>query len=232
MITTTAPLIQRAVVERPILFQGEMICSYQQRRKTQTRRTRGLEHVNQDPDAWYPTIMGVFVDRFAVTFQHRTQDITRMVFCPYGKPGDALWARETWQINHVLFDSGPIPKTQPDEISVPDDMLYRADGEFADQFEIDEGGSGWRPSIFMPRWASRYTLPITEIRCERVQDITEADAEAEGIIKPAWDNASYRVEFARLWDTINAKRGLGWKHNPWCWPVSFPAYVGSPCVSS
>lgn len=97
----------------------------------------------------------------------------------------------------------------------------------------------WRPSIFMPRWASRITLEITDVRVERLQDIGESDAQAEGV-KPElwyrppgkseddwrslggdWDHIYYRNGFANLWNEINAKCGYSWESNPWVWVISF-----------
>jgi hypothetical protein len=93
----------------------------------------------------------------------------------------------------------------------------------------------WRPSIFMPRWASRITLEVTGVKVERVQDISEDDAKAEGAIRMLnqfdgvyWthgaDKNAYRdvrLSFFTLWDSINAKRGFGWDVNPWVWVISF-----------
>ena len=101
--------------------------------------------------------------------------------------------------------------------------------------DIEEGLAGWRPSIFMPRWASRITLEIVSVRAERVQDISENDAEAEGIElwqevffreynkpdnNPGWTRDP-RLSFQTLWDSINAKRGYGWDVNPWVWVIEF-----------
>jgi len=152
-------------------------------------------------------------------------DFAREIHCPYGAPGDQLWVRETWQINHIDYDRGPAPKSRP----LDAELLYRADGEFRDQFEIDEGGSGWRPSIFMPRWASRISLEITGVRVERVQDISDADAKAEGVPEGAFDTGltyvpSYVESFMNLWDAINAARAP-WDSNPWVWVVEFRRIV-------
>lgn len=140
---------------------------------------------------------------------------TATLACPYGWPGDRLWVRET------LYTSDG-------------DVFYRADDlavDCDDQPETDH----WKlsgqtiPSIFMPRWASRITLEITDVRVQRLQAISEADAQAEGVtaalfaqlwpslpLPPAADHA-----FAHLWDSINAKRGFGWDANPWVWAISF-----------
>lgn len=92
----------------------------------------------------------------------------------------------------------------------------------ARSFGLDGYGGRWRPSIHMPRWASRITLAVEHIRLEHVQDITEADARAEGV-EPATISRSfaYRDGFADLWDEINGPRGWGWVANPWVWAVTF-----------
>jgi hypothetical protein len=125
--------------------------------------------------------------------------------CPYGQPGDLLWVRETW------CDGYP---------GTADPYLYRA---------TYEGGAShkWKPSIFMPRAASRLTLRITDVRAERVQDATPEDCLAEGITPDMEIHAGQywredaRERFTALWDGINAKRGYGWAANPWVWVISF-----------
>ena len=111
--------------------------------------------------------------------------------CPHGQPGDLLWVRETW------CDGYP---------DTADPYLYRA---------TYEGGAShkWKPSIFMPRGASRLTLRLTDVRTEPLHRLTEADAHAEGVA----DIAAY----AALWDALNAKRGYGWNANPFVWVLSF-----------
>jgi hypothetical protein len=127
--------------------------------------------------------------------------------CPYGQVGDRLWVKETFVPTFRGLD-----------------CLYKADeyGKEPNLFPV----SGWKPSIFMPRWASSITLEITEIRVERVQEITEEDAEAEGVLPCFerhlhYDNKSYRCNFQFLWDSLNAKRGYSWSNNPWVWVISF-----------
>jgi len=139
--------------------------------------------------------------------------------CSYGQVGDKLWVRETWATDKLL-DYLP-PRLLEGAGTLP--FWYLAD---SDQHSIIQQGK-WRPSIFMPRWASRITLEITEVRVERVQEITEEDAEKEGV---SWSSVSSgenpeiisAVEnFATLWDSLNAKRGYGWEVNPWVWVISF-----------
>jgi len=134
--------------------------------------------------------------------------------CPYGHPGDLIWVRETWA--DVNSYEGPA-------------ICYRADGNHINGAPEHR----WKPSIFMPRWASRLTLKITDVRIEQVQDINREDAIAEGCDNPLKGSellgisgdyvADERTSFAQLWNSINAKRGYSWQSNPWVWVVEFKA---------
>lgn len=118
--------------------------------------------------------------------------------CPYGSVGDRLWVRETWayrQWNH-------------------DRVYYKADNNLADINREDEK---WRPSIFMPRKLSRITLEITNIRVERLQEITESDAISEGIIHNSMNDP--KIEFQWLWQSINGIES--WEANPFIWVIEF-----------
>lgn len=158
----------------------------------------------------------------------------QILFCPYGVPGDKLWVRETW-------------KATERESNGVDGILFRADDHFqpiantkaaADLWcEAYHGnhGDNWRPSIFMPRWASRITLELVEVRVERLHDIQPGDCMAEGIELPQsvkdacasnqggefdtidWDPTPH---FAKLWDSINLERGC-WHSNPCVWVLVF-----------
>ena len=148
--------------------------------------------------------------------------------CPYGVPGDRLWVRETYA-RHPQFA----------------EVAYRADGE---EFEDGDGFTWcpkWTPSIHMPRALSRITLEITDSRVERVQDISEEEARAEGIEAldgrfvsadlcdtARWYGMSMedaRCIYAHLWDTSYDARGLGWSVNPWVWVVTFKSVEEEPC---
>ena len=120
-------------------------------------------------------------------------------FCPYGQPGDTLIVKETWQYNPY------------------GGIVYRAGSGIVD----------WRPSTNMPRWASRLTLRLLDVRVERLQDITEEDARAEGCdgdcgigYIPAYQAGPCQYQFAQLWDTINGKK-YPWESNPWVWALAF-----------
>ena len=126
--------------------------------------------------------------------------------CPFGKPGDTLWVREKFLMHY------------PEDHSV----LYVDDMEKAG-FKQSEWC--WKPSIHMPRWASRINLVIKSVRVERLWYISENDAIAEGAtpscVGDDLDYLKYRSGYMFLWDSINAKRGYGWDKNPWVWVIEF-----------
>lgn len=118
--------------------------------------------------------------------------------CPYGQPGDRLWVRETF------MDLGAC-------------YLYRADSSAEQERAAAAPRQPWKPAIHMPRAASRITLEVTGVRVERLQDISEADARAEGAAAPP--HLSYRDGYAWLWDSINGPGA--WDLNPYVWCISF-----------
>lgn len=159
-------------------------------RKTQTRRViKPQPHAAADAFAWVAR-----GKHSRWTAQKDGKAIGLWFLCPYGGPGDRLWVRETWC--EFIDDQGRA-------------VACAADGWAECPAEDDR----WRPSIFMPRWASRITLEITGVRVERIQDISEEDAQSEGVPIP--------ILFISLWDEINGNRGYGWESNPWVWVVEF-----------
>ncbi len=199
------------MTEKPILFSARLILAILAGRKTQTRRVvRGgaLEWIDEhgfDP---------AFVADPGNTFS------------PYGRAGDELWVRESFRLRLDQDDKPP-----------RDDHWKSGAWYEADRSEEPSGCGGGmgklRPSIFMPRWASRIQLKVTSIRIERLADLSEDDAKAEGA---AWrideggdlsgpfegcGPIGYVAHFRDLWDNINAKRGYGWDANPWVWVVGF-----------
>lgn len=199
------------MTERPILFSGAMVRAILAGGKTQTRRVVKGDWTHTHP-ACPGGICGVYVN---------SDDPAMRLFtgtylpCPYGAPGDRLWVRETWK---------PWPNTAGPELRGPDDMgaIYAATWD-------KSGGHGWKPSIHMPRWASRITLEVTGVRVERVQDISEADCCAELGAPREWPGPgpepykrNLRGSFAERWNLINGKReGCAWPDNPWVWVVEF-----------
>ena len=130
--------------------------------------------------------------------------------CPYGAPGDRLWVRETF----AKIDGQTQPWIETD---------YRATYTHGDRLGDSLGiKKRWTPAIHMPRAASRITLEVTGVRVERLQDISEADAKAEGITAPCYPEnggASYALAYRFLWDSINGADA--WERNPFVWCVSF-----------
>lgn len=128
--------------------------------------------------------------------------------CPYGKPGDRLWVRETWgKVHYEGVDPDPTYFYRADETDPEKNALIR-----------------WRPSIHMPRWASRIILEVVSVRVERLQGISEEDAKAEGIPEEC---ANISIDtFAALWQSINGPGS--WEANPWVWVVEFGP-VGQWC---
>lgn len=207
--------------ERPILFNGEMVRALIAGTKTQTRRVvkpqpgLGNGMVNAaycgHPNVWLPT--GSFTEA----------NPSRVYHCPFGQPGDRLWMRETWYCDHFEVQRGPYREVP----GAKDLLVFHADNPRP--YEAEQ--PVWRPSIHMPRWASRLTLNITAVRVERLNDISEADAKAEGVSMPDASDSptdthhtppkfwSYKQEYAYLWDEINGPGS--WALNPWVWVIEF-----------
>lgn len=215
------------IKERPILFSAPMVRAILEGRKTVTRRV-----VNPQPRltdgsgfAWKGHLFGCGSD------DRKTARNFSKHCCPYGHPGDRLWVRETCLIND--FREVGVPEAERADCQI----IYRADG--TPDWEGEEELIRWRPSIHMPRWASRILLEITDVRVERLQDITEQQALAEGIVgvpfrpddgwpictgyKVGPDDGKTGLEttaakaFAGLWDSV----GGNWSANPWVWVVEF-----------
>ena len=187
--------------ERPIIFNTELVKAILAGQKTQSRRV-----IKPQPVLGRHWKHGWVVDPAEV-------DIP-IAFCPYGIPGDSLWVREIFYIWQAAYLGHP--EQRPIAYAEETERMNRE----------PEGTWKKRPSIFMPRWASRITLEITGVCVEQLQDISEEDAAAEGVnpiiagsghLKEHWHRAAFGV----LWDDLNAKRGLGWDTNPWVWRIEF-----------
>lgn len=189
--------------ERPIIFRAEMVRAILAGRKTQTRRIVKPLHMAT-----------VYAEQFPI-----------LAMCPYGSPGDRLWVRETCRAE-----------------AIDDEWLcgvrYVADGQFMPIANTRDASDRWVqlywyrgmegatvPPIHMPRWASRITLEITDVRLEQLQDISGMDAKREGVSVPAHipeDGADLdyaRRGFRRLWEEIHG--GGSWEKNPWVWVIEF-----------
>lgn len=222
--------------ERPILFNAPMVRAKLEGRKKMTRRVikpQPIQYTDQRCNPNYNVEWRSHLWRFG-----EQPNENMLSYCPYGQPGDRLWVRETFTDTWELGD-------------YPGEPLYRA--TYLDDWKgFNPNPSTWKvrwhPSIYMPRTSSRISLEITNVRVERLQDISQDDAKAEGLSQitkdghlfkfgipdrdglPGTDNDGWpwseweidpRKAFRKLWDLINAKRGFGWDKDPWVWVIEF-----------
>lgn len=208
----TDSIIKPKLKERPILMSAPMIRALLAGTKTQTRRA-----VKGTALEWLQP--GGFVPEFVANPENH--------LCPYGVPGDHLWCREA-------FIHEPADYCWEASVSIPSrpaTTVYRADHD-----ERESRGAGWKPSIHMPRSLSRILLEVTDVRVDRLQDISEADALAEGIMHlPRLEGYGLpdgshfhaidpRISYWSLWDSINGQGAT--EANPWVWCVSFRRIEG------
>lgn len=199
------------MTERPILFSAPMVRALLAGTKSQTRRPMKPQpppHLEGKPIRWlYENLWGAMsvVNEAACC---RGEDTIR---CPYGAPGDRLWVRETFA-----------------QTAAPS-VVYRADNRINQPYW---SLLKWKPSIYMPRSLSRLTLEVTDVRVQRVQEISEEDARAEGV-KPMVAGTdgegpikTYRTGFVYVWNSLHAKDGCGWDANPWAWAITFKVVKG------
>lgn len=226
--------------ERPMIFNTEMVRAILDGRKTQTRRIMKKQpepSKAREGDFYFPCDKMqsmVHVSDF-IPGNSMIPDAHEFFSkcCPFGEVGDRIWVRETWARYNIDQDSH--------------DMAYRAT---TPEDWAEEGR--WRPSIHMPRWASRITLEITGVRVERLNDITHEDAGREGLHTEVWDqtvvarnyaaedeffqfwsesmphyvemNELFRASFHSLWQSIYGEES--WQANPWVWVIDFRRIEG------
>lgn len=231
---------QNTVKERPILFAGPMVRAILSGHKTQTRRVIKIQPRTRADIGSYGA---------GRPFIRNPDSAGKNLDCPYGQPGDRLWVRETWQ--------GPIMggdefeneyRDDPAKFQTPEHCFYAADGGSPPEFvDADDNlRCCWRPSIHMPRWACRIVLEIVSVRVERLNEISDDDALAEGIqyeeriIETRYEAGQhievtvdmYHVDgkrsdahysagecFQSLWESINGPES--WNANPWVWCITF-----------
>lgn len=230
-----------SVRERPIIFSAPMIRALLAGTKTQTRRVvKGLRPQIEHATHTLP--------RRGETHNGMVEWWAGKIFvedgrCPYGQPGDRLWVREAWRYQcdiGNLFDcieyrcDGARRKPEFDRFPSVEQYTWH---RFSDRCEHshNSGGEGWRSPIHMPRWSSRITLEITDVRVQRVQDISEEDAKAEGIrwteggplhahiwlshVGGECNFPTARDAYRGLWNDINGD--ASWDSDPWCWCLNF-----------
>jgi hypothetical protein len=224
-----------AVKENGILFQGPMVRAILDDKKTQTRRildrVKGFGKVLHFGESNTPGYDYHFRCRRGLWQDFRKQELIDR--CPYGRVGDRLWVRES----HAIYTDA-FTREKGDEV-----VLYRADSsaywnmtpyahieaEFNPLRDTSDYEPKWTPSIHMPKWASRLSLEIVRVGVERLQDISEADAYAEGVTIPDHykfasngrpeDRNEARVTYESLWESINGPGS--WDLNPFVWVVEF-----------
>lgn len=224
--------------ERPILFSAPMVRAILPGNKTKTRRIVQWGRVHMDgisPDMCNENgYKALSDDRKSIRVAPWTKHALELLVCPYGQPGDRLWVRETWKYCGWSEDGIPQIEYKADGYErfisdYPDEWIGRIEDEWAklstpDNYNIDRSASDrkWRPSIHMPRWASRITLEIVSVRVERLQDIDDRESGKEGIRYYPYKGPycdSGKLIFKQLWESINGDGS--WDANPWVWVIEF-----------
>ncbi|HBZ2360262.1 TPA: hypothetical protein MHK31_00365 [Klebsiella pneumoniae] len=225
--------------ERGMIFNAEMVRAILDGRKTQTRRP--VKFPVHDKN------LGCELAGNELAGELSAGNYLNSAF---GKPGDRIWGRETWGVvSHELDEDGRIQPWTPDRPATAihempfgngyysGHAIYAADGDFTwgDDDGYEDGRSCWKPSIHMPRAASRILLEITGVRVERLNGISQEDAQAEGLELTGWrptysdpDSGGEVMtpydNFAELWSSIYGEGS--WKANPWVWVISFKRVEG------
>lgn len=223
-----------------MIFNGEMVRAILDGRKTQTRRIMAIQPEHSELglrrviDSKNGRDNGKY---FWSQSDARGLKMRSKVFgCPYGEVGDRIWVRETYQ--GPLFDYEHMESYLEDssKFEKPEFCVYRADGKPAPEFyDADDNlHCGWRPSIHMPRWASRITLEITGVRVGRLQSISDEDVDAECFsgdfptsvlpelfpgVPDDWAHLSMQECYGVLWKSIYGEES--WQANPWVWVIEF-----------
>lgn len=234
------------MTDKPIIFSAPMIRALLDGRKTQTRRI--LKDVPEAPAmdniAWPDKKLhpAPYLDAYCggprtsenprgmtENWAYWTRDDRPGPLFKVGYvPGDRLWVREEWSGEYVFRNMGPAKRPHAIDCGHGDFRFRETVWHWADGSPDFGDWEKPRPSIHMPRWASRLTLVVTDVRVQRVQDISRKDCDAEGC--PGWmdhdwqDGEMPEEEFSTLWDSINAKRGFGWDANPWVVALTFDVH--------
>ena len=215
------------MAERPILFSDAMVRAILAGAKTQTRRvvrrndvvlgpSRGM-HLGQGESAWH-----IGRGRYSISGTGAPPEFVKRG--PYGAPGDRLWVREAWGARRALDFTDWHRGSLRGHVEAPPGTVVDFRADYVEQQE----SCFWRPSIHMPRWASRITLEVVDVRVERVQSISEEDARAEGVspepsaaLADSPVGLTAREAFRELWDSIDERPGCSWADDPWVWVVNF-----------
>ncbi len=222
--------------ERGMIFNAEMVRAILDGRKTQTRRIMKVQPENSELglsriiDSSVAKEVGMYFWSLsdACGMKRRSKPFP----CPFGEVGDRIWVRETF----ATLEPGSYEPVKPQQ-GYCQELRYAATDRLA-KSDSDIRGYKWIPSLHMPRWASRIALEITGVRVERLSDISEDDATAEGVppagrllpdypgtfLTPNGDFATAKVAFHRLWESIYGEES--WQANPWVWVIEFKRVEG------
>jgi len=208
------------MAEKPIIFNTEMVRAILEGRKTQTRRPVKLQpkeqiEIGHDGENWHCYILkeqpfewkvGKKYWRYGAPWGSQPDFEQPFPECPYGQVGDVLYVRETWKQANTYY--GAIADYK---------YIYKAGYEKEKGIQEEER---WHPSVHMPREAARLFLKVTDVRVERLQEITYNDCLREGMWNYGTD-VDTLAAFQELWQNLNAKKGYGWETNCWVWVVEF-----------
>ncbi|OAT46974.1 hypothetical protein [Providencia heimbachae] len=219
--------------ERGIIFNTEMVRAILDGRKTQTRSVVKGATSNHIFHGWVTSSIHSRDEGRACwsnnTLSMRGNSIR--LHCPFGKIGDRLWVRETWQGPLLDYENANRFYEAPEPFQITENCVYKADATAVPEyFDADDNlRQGWKSSSQMPRWASRITLEITDVRVERLQDISKQDAIYEGaprghhsidVISKRFGFPDFsRSWFAQIWMDIYGEDN--WAANPWVWVIEF-----------
>ncbi|SAT23223.1 hypothetical protein [Klebsiella variicola] len=229
--------------ERGMIFNGEMVRALLSGRKTQTRRIIKDCTVGRDQISKFIQIEKKFIGCYP-------EDVPELIreCCPYGIPGDRIWVREAFRVHSRATDVATLVYKASERNSWTE-QTHRVPVAVCNKPATPEK---WTPSLHMPRWASRILLEITGVRVERLNAISEEDAQREGVHTEVWDqtvvarnyaardeffqfwsedmphyvemNQLYRSSFRSLWESIYGAEN--WQANPWVWVISFKRVEG------
>ncbi len=226
---------------RPILFSAPMVQALLTGRKTQTRRivkpqpASGCYYaMNGAGNAALHLIENGTPEKYCVPV--KANSTSHILYCPFGEVGDLLWVRETFCLEDTCeyHEYAVAPKDRPfltwknydngEYFTIPHYRATEPEPHIVPYgLDEDDDKTRWKPSIFMPRWSSRITLEITNIRVERLQDISDKDAIEEGVDRTNTSIPTYASQrYMMLWNSINGKDS--WGENPWVWVLEFKVH--------
>lgn len=206
-----------------MIFNGEMVRAILDGRKTQTRRIVKSDCMD----------IGEKDDGTRWPWREHDNGGDYWYLCPFGAVGDRIWVREAWQSIHDSADEFGHVEERTYAPSIPkekDRYWHTVYAEYFGNENREDRRFPWRPAIHMPRWASRITLEITGVRVERLNSISQEDAQAEGMELTGWrptysdpdsggEFCTPYDNFAQLWESIYGEES--WKANPWVWVIEF-----------